>query len=106
MMLAILAMVLQSDGISGPPAPPPPKPVRLAPQGCRPASNGDIVVCARDDSVYRLSKLPDRYQRSDSIIPTARTRLADGSTLSAETEQADVGGFPSDRLMLRWKKGY
>ena len=34
-------------------------------------------------------------------LPKARTEIAGFGTLSAETEQADVGGSPSKRAMIR-----
>ena len=63
---------------------------------------GDIVVCGRpDDDQYRLKPLPERY-REDSVIPRAEFDAA-GGKIAAEAERKDVGGFPSNRIMLRWK---
>lgn len=104
-MPVLLAMMLQSEGMSGPPAPS--AKVRLTPApSCKPAPNGDIVVCARQDtSVYRLTKLPERYRR-DEGLPRASKQIGKNTTLSAETEQAGVGGFPSNRAMIRLKMGF
>jgi len=68
-----------------------------------PKSNeNEVVVCARrsgDLSPYRIKQLPARQ----SNIPKAETQLADGVRASAEAEKADVGGFPSNRLMIGLK---
>ncbi len=63
---------------------------------------GEIVVCAQPGSgisPYRLNT-PLAEQRQ---LPKAQMRLGSGSTVSAETERGDVGGFPSNRLMIRFK---
>ena len=68
----------------------------------RPAGNDEIVVCAgrRDgSSPYRISQPPARQ----SELPKAEVQIADGVSAGAETEQADVGGFPSNRVMVRLK---
>ena len=36
-------------------------------------------------------------------MPKAQVRLAPGVSASAETDQADVGGFPSNRMLVRLK---
>jgi len=83
----------------------PPKKIDLTiPQPCRAQkpSDDEIVVCARRDgelSPYRIGQPPSR--RSD--VPKAELQLADGVAASAETESADVGGFPSNRVMVRLK---
>lgn len=105
-MAVIWLMLVQTETSGG--SSPPVATVQLVPERrCRPDTDGDIVVCGRvDNSLYRLQKLPDQYQRDNDGLPRARHVLGDGSTVSAETEQVDVGGFPSKRLMLRWKKGF
>lgn len=65
------------------------------------SASDEIVVCGRRSdrpSPYRLPVLPPEQQKG---IPTADTMLANGVNLGAVTEQANVGGFPSNRLMLR-----
>ena len=64
--------------------------------------DGEIVVCApRQEglSPYRINPLPARQ----SGLPKAEVRLAKGVIASAETEQAMVGGFPSNRAVIRLK---
>lgn len=66
------------------------------------ASREEVVVCGRRGNLpspYRLN-LPPAEQ---SEIPKAETQIADGVKLSAETEQEDISGFPSNRLMIRLK---
>ena len=67
------------------------------------ATSGDeIVVCARrNDGIgpYRINQPLPRQ----SDVPKAELQLADGLSASAETENADVGGIPSNRAMVRLK---
>ena len=70
-------------------------------QAERPAKD-EIVVCAgrRDgSSPYRINQPPAR----EPGLPKAEVQIAEGVSATAETEQADVGGFPSNRLMVRLK---
>ena len=67
----------------------------------RPA-NDEIVVCVRRPegvSPYRINPVSG----SEAQLPKAEVRLANGVRASAETEQALVGGFPSNRVMVRLK---
>ena len=71
---------------------------------CPPGRPGEIVVCATDQDEFR-------YKREFDVaappgIPDARISLGEGKTLSAETEQAGVGGFPSNRIMVRLRVGF
>ena len=84
----------------------PPERVDLTiPQPCaeKRAENGEVVVCANRNGVspYRLQE-PEAPPEG-SALPKAEVKLADGATLGAETEQADVGGFPSNRIMVGLK---
>jgi hypothetical protein len=66
------------------------------------SNEGEIVVCAHRSGElgpYRIKPISPRQ----SGIPKAEVRLADGVHASAESEQADVGGFPSNRFMVRLK---
>jgi hypothetical protein len=72
------------------------------PQPCEPAKGGEeVVVCANrnGESPYRL-KQPARKERGPA---KAQVQVANGVTAGAETENVDVGGFPSNRFMLRLK---
>ncbi len=103
-MLVLVAMMLQSDAVSGPPAP---AVARLTPRPDCPANDGgDIVVCARkDNDQFRLKTLPERYSQAPQRIK-AETNLSRNTKLSAETEAASVGGFVSNRAMIRLKMGF
>lgn len=72
------------------------------PQPCQQAKTGEeVVVCGkRGESPYRLREvLPAKRQ----ALPDAQVKIADGVSAGAETESVEVGGFPSNRLMLRFK---
>lgn len=83
----------------------PPERIDLTiPQPCqadRPVG-GEIVVCAnRDgDRPYRL-KQPAPPRKTE--LPKAQMNIAEGVSAGIETEEADVGGFPSKRAMVRLK---
>ena len=82
----------------------PPERIDLTiPQPCRPeaASNDEVVVCANrnGESPYRLQEQPP----PEKGMPKAELSLAEGVSVAGETEQADVGGVPSNRVMLRLK---
>jgi hypothetical protein len=103
-MMVLIAMMLQSDPVSGMPAP---SAVRLTPRAdCPVGDGGDIVICARkDNDQFRLKPLPERFSREPARIK-AETKLSANTTLSAETEAGDVGGAISNRLMARLKVGF
>lgn len=97
-MLPTLLFGLQA--VSGPVLPVP-KVLRAAP-GCDRSAEGDeVVVCARTDQPDRLKPVPEHY--TEPTIPKAEVRVFGNARLSAETEQAGVGGFPSNRAMMRLK---
>jgi len=61
----------------------------------------EVVVCARTgENPYRLKQLPAPPPRE---LPKAEVQVAEGVQAGVETEQADVGGHPSNRAMLRLK---
>lgn len=71
---------------------------------CRsdPDSSDDVVVCGRvDQEQFRLRPLPDLYEKPG--LSRAETSLLGDVKIAAETEQANVGGIPSNRIMLRLK---
>jgi hypothetical protein len=74
----------------------------LQPCEAQESNNGEIVVCGRRGegfSPYRINQPPPRQ----SEPPKAELQLVDGVRAAAETENVDVGGVPSNRLMVRLK---
>ena len=68
----------------------------------RASSNDEIIVCARrpdGPNPYRINQAP-AAERGPS---KAEIQIARGVSAAAETEQADAGGFPSNRLLVRFK---
>lgn len=97
MLIAALLATLQTT--AGPPAPVPER-LRTARQcSSEPAENGDVVVCARSDQEYRLKRLAEIP--AGSAVPRARATLAGDVEGAADVEQGSVGGFSSNRIMLR-----
>jgi hypothetical protein len=83
-------------------ATPPERADLTIPQPCRAQSAGEVVVCANrnGESPYRL-KQPAEQAREG--LPKAEKEIAEGVSVAGETEAADVGGFPSNRAMIRLK---
>ena len=96
-MILLLAATLQTVEVAKPDT------IDLTiPRQCQEAKSGEeVVVCANrsGESPYRL-KQPAQKERGPA---KAQVQVADGVTAGAETENVDVGGFPSNRLMLRLK---
>ena len=71
-------------------------------QPCQEArTDAEVVVCAkRGDSPYRLRDVPAAKRQA---LPEAKVTIAEGVTAGAETESAEVGGFQSNRMMVRFK---
>ena len=68
------------------------------------AAAGEVVVCGRavDQEAFRLRALPERYDENLAALPKAETSILGGrAKLAAEAEQAGVGGFVSNRGMVR-----
>ena len=88
--------------VAGPPHPGPEK-LWVARSCAKEADpSDDIVVCGRvDQEQFRLRPLRERTVRLG--IPRAETKVLGDLRATAEVEQSDVGGFPSNRLMLRLK---
>ena len=65
------------------------------------STNDDVIVCGRRDqsSRFRLPP-PTRYEPER---PKAELVLGNGTSVSAETEQVDISGTPSNRAMIRLK---
>ena len=69
-------------------------------QPCEGKTDEEVVVCAkRGQSPYRLKALPPAEHK----LGDAKVQISDGVSAAAETESADVGGFTSNRLMVRFK---
>ncbi|MDQ3074841.1 MAG: hypothetical protein M3Q88_04415 [Pseudomonadota bacterium] len=72
------------------------------PCGTQASTNDDVIVCGRrrDESArYRLPP-PTPYE---SALPKAEVKLGNGTKVVAETENFDIGGRPSKRIMVRLK---
>lgn len=72
------------------------------PQPCeRAKANEEVVVCAKrsGESPYRL-KQPVQKERGPA---KTQVQIGEGVAIAGETEQANVGGFTSNRAMLRLK---
>ena len=68
----------------------------------RASANDEIVVCARrpdGPSPYRINQAA----AAEAGLPKAEKHIARGVTAAAVAEQADVGGFPSNRFLIRFK---
>lgn len=63
---------------------------------------GEIVVCAPDLEKDRLRPLPDAYVTAGAL-PRAEVGLGGGASLGANLQDARVGGFPSNRVMVTAK---
>lgn len=96
--MIIFLMALQALGSA------PPEKVDLTiPKPCGEQRESDeVVVCGSRDgaSPYRL-KIP--MQQSEQALPSARFQISEGVGAAVETEEADVGGFKSNRAMVRVK---
>ena len=65
-------------------------------------SDDDVIVCGRrrdDQSRYRIPPTT----KNEPDLPKAAWRLGEGVGLAAETERVDIGGRPSNRVMVRLK---
>ena len=85
----------------------PPERVDLTiPQPCsaqRSGADGEVIVCANrnGDSPYRLTDVPEPAE--GEALPKAEVKVAEGVSAGVETERTDVGGFDSNRAMVRLK---
>jgi len=97
----VLLMLLMVQAVTGTPPQSIDLLVRPAPS-CTAIGADDVVVCGRrDDDRYRL---PPQHPTSEAKegLGRAETRIGN-ARVGAETEQVDVGGFPSNRIMVRIK---
>ena len=100
----IAGLLLQAAAVAGPVLP---APRSVLPRECPRARPGDtdVVVCGRGQEQFRLRATPERYSSDPEALPKASTTIGD-NTVSAETEQGDVGGIPTNRIMLRLKRPF
>ena len=94
---AVFLLVIE---VVGPSLPLLPVPRR---QDCS-AQGDEITVCAKK----KVERSPYRLPRMDEEVPMpamgkAEIGIGNGKSLSVESEQAGVGGFVSNRGMLRLK---
>ncbi|MBS0482438.1 MAG: hypothetical protein JSR96_09855 [Proteobacteria bacterium] len=70
------------------------------PERCPPARPGEIVVCAADPESFRMRPIvpPGR-----DPAPPNQIRLGENSSVETGVEQATVGGWSSNRAMVRYK---
>lgn len=98
----MLWLLLQAS-VAGPPLPAP----RPAAPACLPdAAGGEVTVCGSrgQQEQFRLRALPQRYDPDVAALPKAETSILGGKAkVAAETEAAGVGGFQSNRGMVRLK---
>ncbi|KAB7647462.1 hypothetical protein [Polymorphobacter fuscus] len=95
-MLHVLAM-LQGVAAFGPPLVTDPRLRAVVP--CQ-RKVDEITVCAKGDQPYRLK--PDLAPLPEPGLPKAETSAL-GGRVAVETERVGVGGFPSNRAMVRMK---
>ena len=72
-------------------------------QPCAPTGDTDeILVCGNrnSESAYRL-KRPMQEERS--ALPRAQVQISESVSAGVEAEQVEVGGYPSQRAMVRFK---
>ena len=67
---------------------------------CPRSSVNEIVVCAPDQEEFRLRPLPPTFE---STTPDAEVGLGEGATAGVAAEGAGVGGWVSNRVMVRVK---
>ncbi|SDA25765.1 hypothetical protein SAMN03159340_01924 [Sphingomonas sp. NFR15] len=93
-MLGLMAMFLQA----APNSTDPPPPAAGQPAPCPTDTNGDIVVCGRQDrdESFRLRPLPERYVEDRQF----RLKLPGGSTVSPHADQGRLGD-PQAKVTLK-----
>lgn len=73
----------------------------VASTSCKSDTGGDeVVVCGGRDNPYRLRPLPP--VSATASLPKAEMKIGNAKA-AVETEQAGVGGFTSNRAMVRLK---
>ncbi|WP_421853893.1 hypothetical protein [Novosphingobium sp.] len=64
--------------------------------------DGEIVVCARPDANVRY-RYRDLSVEQATILPRAEVRLNDRMSIAVTADNANVGGFSSQRAMVHFK---
>jgi hypothetical protein len=72
------------------------------PAGCD-AAGSDIVVCGRSEATRARVKGVPQGVEAPPALPKAEIGVIGALRATAETEAVGVGGFPSNRVMLRLK---
>jgi hypothetical protein len=67
---------------------------------CSTEKQDEIVVCAINPETFRLRPLDDKFTQEPA---KAVLHLSDSTSASAEVEGSGVGGWPSNRVMVRLK---
>jgi hypothetical protein len=70
---------------------------------CGSRSTNEIVVCDRTNPDRFRVRPIDGASRFDKSSSRAEAQIGEGTSITAETEAANVGGFKSNRLMARLK---
>lgn len=76
--------------------------VRLTETPCKAGADrgsGDIVVCAKPSPTYRIGPV----KPAGPALPPAAVKLSGNVAAKVHLENQDVGGFPSNRVMLSFK---
>jgi len=102
-MVVLMVIGLQAGTAAAGPPTPLPAPIRIVRPCPSSDEGGDVVVCARPGEAdrYRLKPLP--ATAAGDALPRAEMRVFGKAKVSAETEAASVGGFVSNRAMVRLK---
>lgn len=99
MWLPLLFLVQSASGASADD----PNAIDLTIRDCRtsPDRPEEIVVCARRDNENRYRIGPQTEVSAD--LPKAAIKLGDSAALTAEAEQGELGGRPTNRALLKLK---
>ena len=103
MLLYLLAATIVQPAVDEPPAALPPSPphnyLKLPPVTCGKGNIDEVVVCGATDvdKRYRLQSI-DQQKYAEAPIRAKRNFGPD--TLEIGGNQANVGGFPSNRFMI------
>lgn len=99
----MIALLLFQAAVAGPVLEKPRRPTNDMRCG-KPGPDGEIVVCAKSQEEFRLRPVPERYVVDTPALPKAETSILGGKAkIAGEVEQGDVGGFPTNRAMVRLK---